>query len=104
MNLASLIGSGVIMLHTRAIQKMGLDEALVLAFLNEKWVKNGFGEFYYTINKLADDTALSERNCRAIIKELIDEKILIKKDFKGIPPKQYYTINEIELLKVVKGE
>ena len=59
---------------------------------------------FITISDLADDTALSERNCRAIIKELIDEKILIKKDFKGIPPKQYYTIDEIELLKVIEGE
>ena len=62
-----------------------------------------YGDFYYTISDLANDIALSERNCRAAIQKLINEKILIKKDFKGIPAKQYYTIDEAELSKVIEG-
>lgn len=101
MNLASLIGNNV-MLHKAIIRKFGIDEALILGFMVEKWLKFSYGDFYYTISDLADDTTLSERNCRAIIQRLINEKILIKKDFKGAPPKQYYNIDEMELNKAYK--
>lgn len=75
----------------------------VVSYIIDKWADFGYGEFYYTISDLANDITLSERNCRAAIQKLINEKILIKKDFKGIPAKQYYTINEAELSKVIEG-
>lgn len=88
-----------ISLSTAIIHKIGLPEALILGFMMDKWADFGYGDFYYTISDLANDTTLSERNCRAIIQRLINEKILIKKDFKGAPPKQYYSIDEVELNK-----
>ena len=92
-----------ISLSTAIIHKIGLPEALILGFMMDKWADFGYGEFYYTISDLANDITISERNCKAAIQRLIDEKILIKKDFKGIPPKQYYSINEAELSKVIEG-
>lgn len=92
-----------ISLSTAIIHKIGLPEALILGFMMDKWADFGYGDFYYTISDLANDIALSERNCRAAIQNLINEKILIKKDFKGIPAKQYYTIDEAELSKIIEG-
>lgn len=92
-----------ISLSTAIIHKIGLSEALILGFMMDKWADFGYDEFYYTISDLANDITISERNCRAAIQKLINEKILIKKDFKGIPAKQYYTIDEAELSKIIEG-
>lgn len=97
MNLASIIGNDSVIIHKAIIRRFGLNEALILGLMVEKWVIFEYGDFYYKISDLAYDSNLSERNCRAIIKKLIDERILIKKDLKGIPPKRYYSIDELEI-------
>ena len=99
MNLANIIGNDSVIIHKAIIRKFGLNRALILGLMVEKWVNYSYGDFYYKISDLAYDTTLSEQNCRAAIQSLIDEKILIKKEFKGLPPKQYYSIDEVEALR-----
>lgn len=96
MNLASLIGNNV-MLHKAIIREFGLNEALILGLMVEKWVIFEYGDFYYTIDDLSHDTGLSDRMCRKSLQSLINKGILIKKEFKGLPAKQYYSIDELQL-------
>ena len=102
-NLLNIYEKNSIKLSKEIIQKIGLPEALILGFMMDKWADFDYDDFYYTISDLSNDITISERNCRAGIQSLINEKILIKKDFKGIPAKQYYSIDEAELSKVCKG-
>ncbi|ALW15590.1 hypothetical protein RC26_02540 [Campylobacter jejuni] len=90
----TLSQNGYIVLNKALIKHFkSLDLACVLSFLIDKWTYFNGDDFYYTIENLQDDTFLSERNVRECIKKLIELEILIKKDFTGLPPKQYYNIN-----------
>ncbi|HEH6263737.1 TPA: hypothetical protein SHR85_001656 [Campylobacter jejuni] len=90
----TLSQNGYIVLNKTLIKHFkSLDLACVLSFLIDKWAYFNGDDFYYTIDNLQNDTFLSERNIRECIKKLIELEILIKKDFTGLPPKQYYNIN-----------
>ncbi|EGT1666669.1 hypothetical protein I3I24_000929 [Campylobacter jejuni] len=90
----TLSQNGYIVLNKALIKYFkSLDLACVLSFLIDKWAYFNGDDFYYTIENLQSDTFLSERNIRECIKKLIELEILIKKDFTGLPPKQYYNIN-----------
>lgn len=90
----TLSQNGYIVLNKALIKHFkSLDLACVLSFLIDKWAYFNGDDFYYTIENLQNDTFLSERNIRECIKKLIELDILIKKDFTGLPPKQYYNIN-----------
>lgn len=90
----TLSQNGYIVLNKTLIKNFkSLDLACVLSFLIDKWAYFNGDDFYYTIENLQADTFLSERNIRECIKKLIELEILIKKDFAGLPPKQYYNIN-----------
>lgn len=90
----TLSQNGYIVLNKALIKHFkSLDLACVLSFLIDKWAYFNGDDFYYTIENLQSDTFLSERNIRECIKKLIELEILIKKDFTGLPPKQYYNIN-----------
>ncbi|EEA8775486.1 hypothetical protein G3832_001367 [Campylobacter jejuni] len=90
----TLSQNGYIVLNKALIKHFkSLDLACVLSFLIDKWAYFNGDDFYYTIENLQADTFLSERNIRECIKKLIELEILIKKDFTGLPPKQYYNIN-----------
>ncbi|EAI8168609.1 hypothetical protein CJY68_09320 [Campylobacter coli] len=90
----TLSQNGYIVLNKALIKHFkSLDLACVLSFFIDKWAYFNGDDFYYTIENLQSDTFLSERNIRECIKKLIKLEILIKKDFTGLPPKQYYNIN-----------
>lgn len=90
----TLSQNGYIVLNKALIKHFkSLDLACVLSFFIDKWAYFNGDDFYYTIENLQSDTFLSERNIRECIKKLIELEILIKKDFTGLPPKQYYNIN-----------
>lgn len=87
----TLGNSSFVILNKAVIKALGMHEA---------------NDFYYTIQDLANDTDLSDRECRNIMRKLVDKGILIKRAFEGIPPKQYYNINQThELVKlyIVEG-
>lgn len=90
----TLSQSSFIMLNKVLIKRLeSLELACLLSFLIDKWSYFGCEDFYYTIEALEKDTLLSDRKIRSGIKNLIKLGILIKKDFAGLPPKQYYNIN-----------
>lgn len=90
----TLSQNGFVVLNKALIKYFeSLDLACVLSFFIDKWAYFNGDDFYYIIENIKEDTFLSERNIRACIKRLIELKILIKKDFQGIPPKQYYNLN-----------
>lgn len=75
------------------------DTPIVLSFIIDKWEDNKREDFYYKVSDLMEDCKLSERKVQSCIKNLIQDGILIKKEFKGLPAKQYYNIN----VKKIKG-
>ena len=98
-NLLNIYEKNSIKLSKKLIKELGLYDALILAFLADKWGECGYNSFYYIIAYLSKETGLSDRICRKSIQNLINKNILIKTKFQGLPPKQYYTINN-----KIKGE
>lgn len=92
-----------VILNKAVIKALGMHEAVALGFLIDKWAYFQHADFYYTIQDLSNDTDLSERECRNIIRKLIDKGILIKRAFEGIPPKQYYNINQNAIIDILKN-
>jgi hypothetical protein len=88
-----LSSSSFIILNEALIKELGLNEALILGFLIDRWEEVSYGDFYYTIDDLSKDTTLSDRICRKCLQTLVNQNILIKTNFTGLPPKQYYNIN-----------
>lgn len=92
-----------VILNKAIIKALGMHEAVLLSFLVDKWAYFNHADFYYTIQDLTNDTDLSERECRNIMRKLVDKGILIKKAFGGIPPKQYYNINQDAIIEIFKN-
>ena len=92
-----------VILNRAVIKALGMHEAVTLGFLIDKWAYFQHADFYYTIQDLSNDTDLSERECRNIIRKLMDKGILIKRAFEGIPPKQYYNINQNAIIDILKN-
>ena len=101
-----LSSSSFIILNEALIKELGLNDALILGFLIERWEEFGYGNFYYTIDDLSKDTTLSDRICRKALQNLVNQDILIKKAFTGLPAKQYYNINCRTIMEKmgIKGE
>ena len=101
--ISSVLGqNGFIMLNKSLIKYFeSLELTCVLSFLIDKSKLFNFEDFYYTIENLKDDTSLSERALRLCLKKLIDENILIKKEFTGLPPKQYYNLNYERIITII---
>lgn len=92
-----------VILNKAVIKALGMHEAVALGFLIDKWAYFQHADFYYTIQDLSNDTDLSERECRNIMRKLVDKGILIKRAFEGIPPKQYYNINQNAIIDILKN-
>ena len=92
-----------VILNKAVIKALGMHEAVALGFLIDKWAYFQHADFYYTIQDLSNDTDLSDRECRNIIRKLMDKGILIKRAFEGIPPKQYYNINQNAIIDILKN-
>ena len=106
MILASLLSSGnYIITNKILIKAVGTDAAILLGELCSEynyWENKGElvdGEWFYsTRENIEDNTGLSEHKQRMAIKKLIDLK-LIEVRKKGIPCKNYYKLNEQEILE-----
>ena len=92
-----------VILNKAVIKALGMHEAVALGFLIDKWAYFQHADFYYTIQDLSNDTDLSERECRNIMRKLMNKGILIKRAFEGIPPKQYYNINQNAIIDILKN-
>ena len=92
-----------VILNKAVIKALGMHEAVALGFLIDKWAYFQHADFYYTIQDLSNDTDLSDRECRNIMRKLMDKGILIKRAFEGIPPKQYYNINQNAIIDILKN-
>ena len=95
--------NGFVILNKAVIKALGMHEAVALGFLIDKWAYFQHADFYYTIQDLSNDTDLSDRECRNIMRKLMDKGILIKRAFEGIPPKQYYNINQNAIIDILKN-
>lgn len=99
----TLGASSFTILNKSLIKALGLHEAVILSFLVDKWAYFQHADFYYIIQDLANDTDLSERDCRNTLKRLMAKGILVKRGFYGLPPKQYYTIAQDKILNILQN-
>lgn len=93
--------SGFIMLNKAMVKALGKDKALLLSFAIDKWAYNDGGNFYYTISDICDDIGICDKTARKILTELVEDGFLIKKEFAGLPPKQYYQIDGEALIDIL---
>lgn len=96
--------SSFIIVNKALVRDLGGYEALILGFLIDKWNYFNFSDFYYTIDDLSVDSSFSDRICRKALQSLINKGILIKKDFTGLPAKQYYNINDELILNLLNND
>lgn len=100
----TLAQSSFIILNKKLVQHFrSLEVACVVSYIIDKWRYFDGNDFYYTIDDIVADTFLSERNARAIIKQLIDNEILIDKGLSGVPPKRYFNINTHTLINILNS-
>ena len=101
----TLSQSSFIILNKRLVQHFkSLEVACVVSYIINKWRYFDGNDFYYTIDDIVADTFLSERNARAIIKQLVDDGILIDKGLCGVPPKRYFNININALIDILNHD
>lgn len=105
--LSLLSSSNYLVVNKSLIQSIGLLEAVLLCeFASEHcyWAncdKLDDGYFYSTIKNVEDNTGLSSRQQRALVKTLKDIG-LIDIQLKGLPAKRYIKINEEALILHIK--
>lgn len=103
--LSNVLGvSSFVIINKALIRELGSSETLILGFIVDKWTYFNHDDFYYIIDDLSADTGLSERICRKGLQNLINKNILIKKNFTGLPAKQYYNIDEKMILSLLKND
>jgi len=99
-----LLSSTAFLIINKSIAKsIGLKGAVLLADLISKedyFIANGMvdGWFFNTEKNIEDDTTLTPYQQRKAVKVLIENK-LIEVKRKGIPAKQYFKINEEQVIK-----
>jgi DNA-binding PadR family transcriptional regulator len=102
-----LSSSAFIVLNKQLARQVGLKEAVLLADLiskEEYFIANGMtdGWFFNTEANIEDDTTLSPYQQRKCIKTL-KEKGLIEVQRRGVPAKQYFKINEQQVVKFLNN-
>ncbi len=103
-----IIQSNFIIANRDLINKFGVNSAILLGelygrynyFKKRNQLKNGF--FFATKNSIESSTKLTPYKQRTASSILENANILEVK-YIDIPPKTYYRINEINLLKVLKN-
>jgi len=103
-----LSSSAFIVLNKQLAKQVGLKEAVLLADLiskEEYFIANGMtdGWFFNTEANIERDTTLTSYQQRKVLKTLKKYQIIETKR-KGIPAKQYFKINEANLLKILSCE
>ena len=102
-----LSSTAFLVLNKELARQVGLKEAVLLADLiskEEYFIANGMtdGWFFNTEANIEADTTLNPYHQRKCIKVLKD-KGLIEVKRKGIPAKQYFKINEQQVLQILNN-
>ena len=102
-----LSSTAFIVLNKKLAKQVGLKEAILLADLiskEEYFIANGMtdGWFFNTEANIEEDTTLNSYHQRRCLKTL-KEKGLIEVKRKGIPAKQYFKINEEQVLQILNN-
>ncbi len=102
MSILKLLNNKGFISYNKAIAKLiGIHEAILLGELCSIADLFGGEEFFFTQDKLSNDTCLSEYQINKALKKLQEFGIVsIRK--KGIPCKNYYTVNEKQILKMLE--
>ena len=103
-----LSSTAFLVLNKSLARKIGLKEAVLLADLiskEEYFIANGMtdGWFFNTEANIEEDTTLNSYHQRKCLKTL-KEKGLIEVKRKGIPAKQYFKINEEQVVKFLNNK
>ena len=102
-----LSSSAFIVLNKELARQVGLKEAILLADLiskEEYFIENGMtdGWFFNTEANIEKDTTLTPYQQRKCLKTLKTNLVLETKR-KGIPAKQYFKINELQVIKLLNN-
>ena len=102
-----LSSTAFIVLNKQLAQEVGLNSAVLLSDLiskEEYFISNGMtdGWFFNTESNIEKDTTLNSYHQRKCIK-ILKEKGLIEVKRKGIPAKQYFKINEEQVLQILNN-
>ena len=102
-----LSSSAFLVLNKKLAKEIGLKEAVLLADLiskEEYFIANGMtdGWFFNTEANIEADTTLNPYHQRKSLKTLKKHKIIETKR-KGIPAKQYFKINEQQVLQILNN-
>ena len=102
-----LSSSAFIVLNKELARQLGLKESILLADLiskEEYFISNGMtdGWFFNTEANIEKDTTLTPYQQRKCLKTLKTSLILETKR-KGIPAKQYFKINELQVIKLLNN-
>ena len=102
-----LSSSAFIVLNKELARQVGLKEAILLADLiskEEYFIANGMtdGWFFNTEANIEKDTTLTPYQQRKCLKTLKTNLVLETKR-KGIPAKQYFKINELQVIKLLNN-
>jgi DNA-binding transcriptional ArsR family regulator len=85
-------------------KKLGLEETVLLQHMIDITAYKNMGdEFYQQMNRLSKELGLSERKISNHIDKLKNMG-LISVTKKGIPAKNYYTLNSDNILDIFNGE
>ena len=102
-----LSSSAFIILNKELARQVGLKESILLADLiskEEYFIANGMtdGWFFNTEANIEKDTTLTPYQQRKCLKKLKTNLVLETKR-KGIPAKQYFKINELQVIKLLNN-
>ena len=102
-----LSSTAFLVLNKELARKIGLKEAIMLADLiskEEYFISKGMtdGWFFNTEANIEADTTLNPYNQRKCLKTLKKYEIIETKR-KGIPAKQYFKINEYQVLQILNN-
>lgn len=105
-----LRADGSIVVNKFLAQSLGLDAAIILSeligwhtFFAERDRLDDEGMFFCTVDKLEENTTLSEHQQRKAVNKL-EALGLIKTKRKGLPAKRYFTIDEDAITQLVIGK
>ena len=103
-----LANDGFICVNKRIIRQLGLEEAVIIGELASIYVYNETrgtledGWFYATIERIEENTGLSEYKQQQVISKLCNLGILQQK-FMGMPRRKYFIFDTEKLIQFIEG-
>ena len=103
-----LSSTAFLILNKQLAKQIGLKASILLADLiskEEYFIANGMtdGWFFNTIGNIYEDTTLTAYQQRKAVKTLKNHNI-IETELRGIPAKQYFKINEQQVIKFLNNK